>query len=242
MEQQILNLLDIQRNHFISFLKFSLQIELQTRQICIHTPYFEVTFYSSNACFESLVRTYKKTINFGGNYSTRLIILRSFYSRRSLKINFEWIILGNLPLLRRQRNFFVNGTARVSITQIIRSPGIYTNVKLKRYGKKFFYLDLVPERGIWVRLERDPNGYILLRIRKEPRLPIWLRFKTIGVSFFYIAQDDAKKTKFIFKHYFFLEKFLSFFFANKIQFNFLKKRLLYVTYNYFKIKTGKLVY
>lgn len=215
MQTQVTDLLDLQRSHFISFLKFSLKTELQTRHIWIQISYFEVTLYSNRLCFERPARDYKETIHFGGHYSTRLIIPRSFYDRRSIHINFEWVALGNLPLLTRQGNFFVNGTSRVSITQIVRGPGVYTNSKIENYGKSTFYLDLVPELGVWVRLGSDVDGYISLRIRKEQRLPLWLVLKTIGISFWYIAQNANKKNNLILENHCSLAKFSNFFFYKK---------------------------
>ena len=52
-------------------------------------------------------------------------------------------------------------------------------------GKMTFSIDLVPERGVWVRLEKDQERQILLSIRKEPRVPIWLVLQRIRLSSFY---------------------------------------------------------
>ena len=215
---QIPNLVEVQRTSFFYFLKFGLQEELERHQIWIQAPSFERTLYPKSLCFEIPNRSYQETLRLGGNYSTRVFVPRSFYNRSKIKIIFEWVILRNIPLLTRQGHFLINGSPRVCITQVIRGPGLYTNIKIDGDGKIAFSIDLVPERGVWVRLEKDQESQVLLSMRKEPRLPLWLVLQAIRISSFPFIDKKSRENTIAFVSSSFQEKSLS-------HFSFFERRL-----------------
>jgi DNA-directed RNA polymerase subunit beta len=165
-------------------LKYGLSEELQSHHVWVQPSYFEYTYYPQRLRLEIPNQRYQETIRVGGSYSARIIIPRSFYDQRSNKIYFEWTILSRIPLITRQGHFLVNGLPRTCITQIVRGVGIYINKKMDSDGKVIFYIDIVPERGSWVRLEKDDNNQVWLRMRQEPRIPIWSILQTIGLLSF----------------------------------------------------------
>jgi DNA-directed RNA polymerase subunit beta len=193
------NLIEIQYSSFFYFLKYGLSEELQSHHVWVQPSYFEYTYYPQRLRLEVPNQRYQETIRVGGSYSARIIIPRSFYDQRSNKIYFEWTILGRIPLITRQGHFLVNGLPRTCITQIVRGVGIYINKKMDSDGKVIFYIDIVPERGSWVRLEKDDNNQVWLRMRQEPRIPIWSILQTIGLlsfsSYFFSIPIRIQKKK-----------------------------------------------
>jgi DNA-directed RNA polymerase subunit beta len=143
------------------------------------------------------IYSYQEIIRLGGSFSSRVILPRTFYDHKNSKIYFKWIVLGSLPILTRQGHFLVNGLVRVCIIQIVRGAGIYINKKVDTEGRIYFYLDIVPERGSWVRLEKDNIGQVWIRMRKEPRLPMWSILQTIGLlsfsSYFFSIPSQKRK-------------------------------------------------
>lgn len=243
LQLRIPNLVEIQRTSFFYFLKFGLQEELERHQVWVQAPCFEMTLYPKRLCFESPNRSYQETLRLGGNYSTRVFVPRSFYNRNDLKIFFEWIILRNIPLLTRQGHFLINGSPRVCITQVVRGPGLYTNIKIEPDGKIAFSIDLVPERGVWVRLEKDQEGQVLLNMRKEPRLPLWLVLQAMRMSSFPLMEKKSRGTRRMIIPSLFQEKSLSnFSFFRKRQKKILKQRFLYSTSSLLQKKNTKLLY
>ena len=237
------NLVEIQRTSFFYFLKFGLQEELERHQVWVQSPYFERILYPKRICFETPNRSYQETLRLGKNYSTRVFVPRSFYNRNNIKIFFEWIILRNIPLLTRQGHFLINGSPRVCITQVVRGPGLYTNIKIEVDGKITFSIDLVPERGVWVRLEKDQEGQVLLNMRKEPRLPLWLVLQAIRISSFPVVEKKSRRTRILSTSSLLQEKSLSnFSFFKKRQKKILKQRFLYSTTSLLQKKNMKLVY
>nr|BBI28724.1 beta subunit of RNA polymerase [Dinophyceae sp. MRD-151] len=238
---RIPNLVEVQRTSFFYFLKFGLQEELERHQVWIQKPFLERTLYPKRLCFEIPNRSYQETLRLGGDYSTRVFIPRSFYDRKDLKIIFEWVVLGNIPLLTHQGHFLINGSPRVCITQVVRGPGLYTNMKIDGDGKMAFSIDLVPERGVWVRLEKNQEGQILLNIRKEPRLPLWLILQAMRISSFPVVEKRNIRITFI--PSISQEKPLSnlSFFRKRQKKNF-RQRFLYSTSTLLQKKNMKLVY
>jgi DNA-directed RNA polymerase beta subunit len=188
---EIPNLLEIQRASFFTFLKFGLHNEIKNRQAWFYTQKFEWTFYPKHLRFETPIQSCQEAFRSGGNYSASLIIPRSLYDRDCRKIRFEWVALGVLPLLTRQGHFMVNGSPRVCITQVVRGPGIYMGRKSEVNGKVVFYADIVPERGAWVRIEKDSKNQVWLRMCKKPRLSLWSVLKTIGLHSFFSYFDSS---------------------------------------------------
>ena len=235
-------LLEIQCVSFFRFLKFGLKTEIRRRQIWYQNTNFELIFYPERLCFEKPIRSYQEILRLSGNYGTRIFIPRSLCYRKNNKVRFEWVIIGNLPLLTRQGYFLINGSPRVCIAQIIRGPGVYINKKIRVDRKVIFYIDFVPERGTWVRLEKDYEGQVWVRIRKEPRVPLNSIFQTIGFLFFPIQFERNKKYG---NHAFWEEKFLLDFFFNNLK----KKKTRYSKSsafrsisNLFRIKKIKFFY
>jgi len=194
---EVPNLLEIQYFSFFRFLKYGLQQELQRCHVWFQPVCFEYTYYPQNLRLEIPFYSYQEIIRFGGSYSSRIILPRSFYDYQNEKIYFKWIVLGSLPLLTRNGHFLVNGLIRVCILQIIRGAGIYINKKVDSGGNITFYLDIVPDRGAWVRLEKDSKGLVWICMRGEPPLPLWSILQTIGILSFssYFCSFSLQKRK-----------------------------------------------
>ena len=102
----------------------------------------------------------------------------------------RWIFLGTLPLLTRRGHFIINGTPRIVLNQIVRSPGIYFHKGFsRRKGSPLFYAEIISKSGPWVRLEIDQKKRI------------WVSFQQLGFS---------PKTKNPLSHFFrhFYQKYL----------------------------------
>ena len=110
--------------------------------------------------FEVPTQNYQESIRNNKTYSTYIFIPRFVYDFQNKNIDFEWRILGNLPLLTQYGHFIVKCSYRVCIIQIIRGSGVYRSRKINNSKKIIFYIDFVPKKGIWVRLEKDFQNLI----------------------------------------------------------------------------------
>ncbi|MDR0882846.1 MAG: DNA-directed RNA polymerase subunit beta [Candidatus Adiutrix sp.] len=98
------------------------------------------------------------------------------------------IYFGTLPLMTAQGTFIVNGTERVIVSQLHRSPGIFFDHdkgKTHSSGKILYSARIIPMRGSWLDLEMDPKDIIYVRIDRRRKFPVTLLLKALG----YTAQD-----------------------------------------------------
>jgi DNA-directed RNA polymerase subunit beta len=81
------------------------------------------------------------------------------------------VYLGELPLMTEKGTFIINGTERVVVTQLVRSPGAYL-MEPKDREKQVFTANLMPARGSWLELEIDKKGKVFVRIDRKRKLPV----------------------------------------------------------------------
>nr|QJH88401.1 RpoB [Pterocladiophila hemisphaerica] len=101
----------------------------------------------------------------------------------------KYIFLGNLPLITNKSTFIINGTERIVIHQIIRSPGLYYTQALDQYNKKTYTATLISNRGSWLKFEIDRKGYIWIKIDKICKINAYIFLRAIGLSHTKIALE-----------------------------------------------------
>ena len=79
--------------------------------------------------------------------------------------------MGDFPMMTEWGTFIINGTERVIVTQLVRSPGAYL-MEPKDATKQVFIANLMPSRGSWLELEIDKKGVVYARIDRKRKLPI----------------------------------------------------------------------
>lgn len=113
-----------------------------------------------------------------------------FYVPVQLNNLIQWIFLGTLPLLTRRGHFIINGTPRVVINQIVRRPGIYFH-----RDARFFYTEIISERGPWIRLEIDKKKKIWVYLTSQQSGLTRMDFSFFFQNFYpkYIDLLDSQK-------------------------------------------------
>ena len=95
------------------------------------------------------------------------------------------IYFGTLPLMTENGTFIVNGTERVIVSQLHRSPGIFFDHdkgKTHSSGKLLYSARVIPLRGSWIDLEFDPKDIVNVRIDRRRKFPVTLLLKALGYS------------------------------------------------------------
>src|SRR5207344_1348108 len=87
------------------------------------------------------------------------------------EIREQTVFLGNFPWMTDQGTFIINGTERVVVTQLVRSPGAYI-MEPKDATKQVFVANLMPSRGSWLEMEIDKKGMVNVRIDRKRKLPV----------------------------------------------------------------------
>jgi len=81
------------------------------------------------------------------------------------------VYFGDFPIMTDRGTFIINGVERVVISQLIRSAGVYFSANIYR-GRKLFGAKVIPNRGVWLEFETDPDGFIGVKIESMEIVPI----------------------------------------------------------------------
>ena len=95
------------------------------------------------------------------------------------------VYMGEIPLMTDNGTFIINGTERVIVSQLHRSPGVFFEHdygKTHSSGKLLFSARVIPYRGSWLDLEFDPKDYLYVRIDRRRKLPSTILLRAIGMS------------------------------------------------------------
>ena len=103
-------------------------------------------------------------------YAAPLFITVRFVNRESGEIREQNVFMGEFPMMTEQGTFIINGTERVIVTQLVRSPGAYV-MAAKDPTKQVLIANLMPARGSWLEFEIDKRGAVSVRIDRKRKLP-----------------------------------------------------------------------
>jgi DNA-directed RNA polymerase subunit beta len=104
-------------------------------------------------------------------YQVPLSITVRFVNKETGEIREQRVFMGDFPMMTPWGTFIINGTERVIVTQLVRSPGAYL-MEPKDATKQVFMANLMPSRGSWLEVEVDKKGLVFARIDRKRKLPI----------------------------------------------------------------------
>ena len=114
-------------------------------------------------------------------YARPLTVTVGFINRETGEIREQSVFMGDFPWMTDRGTFIINGTERVVVTQLVRSPGAYL-MEPKDPEKQVFVANLMPARGSWLELEIDKKGRVYVRIDRKRKLPVTVLLRAMGYS------------------------------------------------------------
>ena len=114
-------------------------------------------------------------------YARPLTVTVGFINRETGEIREQSVFMGDFPWMTERGTFIINGTERVVVTQLVRSPGAYL-MEPKDPEKQVFVANLMPARGSWLELEIDKKGRVYVRIDRKRKLPVTVLLRAMGYS------------------------------------------------------------
>ena len=121
-------------------------------------------------------------------YARPLTVTVAFINRETGEIREQSVFMGDFPWMTERGTFIINGTERVVVTQLVRSPGAYV-MEPKDREKQVFIANLMPARGSWLELEIDKKGRVYVRIDRKRKLPVTVLLRAMG----YAADEEILK-------------------------------------------------
>ncbi len=119
-------------------------------------------------------------------YASPLYMTVRFVNRETGEIKEQQVYMGEFPMMTEQGTFIINGTERVVVTQLVRSPGAYVMAP-KDPTKQVLTANLMPMRGSWLEFEIDRRGSVSVRIDRKRKLPVTVFLRAM-------AAIDSKRT------------------------------------------------
>jgi DNA-directed RNA polymerase subunit beta len=114
-------------------------------------------------------------------YARPLTVTVAFINRETGEIREQSVFMGDFPWMTDRGTFVINGTERVVVTQLVRSPGAYL-MEPKDREKQVFIANLMPARGSWLELEIDKKGKTFVRIDRKRKLPVTVLLRAMGYA------------------------------------------------------------
>ncbi|WP_028920623.1 DNA-directed RNA polymerase subunit beta [Pseudoxanthomonas suwonensis] len=194
-------LLAIQVDSYREFLQADIEPS-RRRDIGLHAALksvFPITSYSGNAALEYVgyklgepVFDERECRNRGLSYgaplrvTVRLVIYDRESSTKAIKyVKEQEVYLGEIPLMTEHGTFIVNGTERVIVSQLHRSPGVFFDHdrgKTHSSGKLLYSARIIPYRGSWLDFEFDPKDALYTRIDRRRKLPVTILLRALGYN------------------------------------------------------------
>src|SRR5438105_3835883 len=99
------------------------------------------------------------------------------------------VFMGDFPTMTREGTFIVNGTERVVVSQLVRSPGVYFTASDDRVtGRRLYAAKLIPNRGAWLEIETSSKDILTVKIDRKRKVPVTTLVRALG----YASNDDIK--------------------------------------------------
>ncbi|MDR6596869.1 DNA-directed RNA polymerase subunit beta [Saccharothrix longispora] len=116
-------------------------------------------------------------------YAAPLFVTAEFTNHTTGEIKSQTVFMGDFPMMTDKGTFIINGTERVVVSQLVRSPGVYYDTAIdKTTDKDVFSVKIIPSRGAWLEFDVDKRDTVGVRIDRKRRQPVTVLLKALGWS------------------------------------------------------------
>ncbi|MER6663483.1 DNA-directed RNA polymerase subunit beta [Amycolatopsis japonica] len=114
-------------------------------------------------------------------YAAPLFVTAEFVNNNTGEIKSQTVFMGDFPVMTDKGTFVINGTERVVVSQLVRSPGVYFDTSVdKTTDKDVFNVRVIPSRGAWLEFDVDKRDTVGVRIDRKRRQPVTVLLKALG--------------------------------------------------------------
>ncbi len=116
-------------------------------------------------------------------YSAPLFVVAEFTNNETGEIKSQTVFMGDFPLMTPKGTFVINGTERVVVSQLVRSPGVYFERTLDKVSDKDVYVaKIIPGRGAWLEFEIDKKDLVGVRVDRKRKQNVTVLLKALGMT------------------------------------------------------------
>ena len=142
----------------------------QKMSLTLSDPWFDSVKNSVDECKDKDI-----------NYSAPLYVTAEFVNRETGEIKSQTVFIGDFPMMTDKGTFIVNGTERVVVSQLVRSPGVYFDETIDKSTERPLHaVKIIPSRGAWLEFDVDKRDTVGVRIDRKRRQPVTVLLKALG--------------------------------------------------------------
>ncbi len=137
----------------------------------------------SNPRFEEVKASIEECKDKDMTFAAPLFVTAEFTNNTTGEIKSQTVFMGDFPMMSRKGTFIINGTERVVVSQLVRSPGVYFDRTLDKTSDVDVYsVKVIPGRGAWLEFDVDKRQTVGVRIDRKRRQPVTVLLKALGWS------------------------------------------------------------
>ena len=153
----------------------------ETMSLSFREHRFDPPKYSAEVCKEKDL-----------TYSAALYVVAEFFNETTGEIKSQTVFMGDFPLMTERGTFIINGTERVVVSQLVRSPGVYFEaIADKTSDRNIYNSKIIPSRGAWLEFEIDRKDAVGVRVDRKRKQSVTLFLKAIGMTSAEIRKEFA---------------------------------------------------
>lgn len=195
---------EIQRQGFFSLLEKGIVEEMKKRNpITNFEKKIEIFFYPEHYRLTKPFYSLQQAILYKKSYVSKFYVPVQFTDRKRKRVFLKWMLFAHFPLMTNRGHFVLNGSARVIINQLVRSPGIYFRENLHEiFSSKWsekpsasfrrYYADIICLKGTWLRIECEKDFSMWVKMKKGPKVPLLWFLLGMGLPEKYIFNSVHK--------------------------------------------------
>jgi DNA-directed RNA polymerase subunit beta len=135
----------------------------------------------SNPRFEDVKASEEECKDKDMTFAAPLFVTAEFINNTTGEIKSQTVFMGDFPMMTVKGTFIINGTERVVVSQLVRSPGVYFDRTLDKTSDKDVYsCKVIPSRGAWLEFDVDKRDTVGVRIDRKRRQPVTVLLKALG--------------------------------------------------------------
>ena len=179
------NLISVQRESFERFKDEGLREAFkESSPIQSQNHVLEVTFGEHQ--FGDPAHTVEECREKDMTYQAPLLTDVRLTNKETGEIKEQLVFMGDFPMMTDQGTFIINGTERIVVSQLVRSPGVYYSSEMDS-GKQIYKAQIIPSRGAWLEFEADKRDQLMVSIDRKRKQSATMFLRALGIA---VTNDD----------------------------------------------------
>ena len=179
------NLISVQRESFERFKDEGLREAFkESSPIQSQNHVLEVTFGEHQ--FGDSAHTVEECREKDMTYQAPLLTDVRLTNKETGEIKEQLVFMGDFPMMTDQGTFIINGTERIVVSQLVRSPGVYYSSEMDS-GKQIYKAQIIPSRGAWLEFEVDKRDQLMVSIDRKRKQSATMFLRALGIA---VTNDD----------------------------------------------------